>query len=304
MEFAQMSAFVAVAERRSFIKAAAQLGVSSSTLSQNLRTLEERLGVRLLNRTTRSVAPTAAGEQLLARLGPAFDEVRVAIEGVSALRDSPAGVVRLTLPPPAASLLVAPLLASFVRKYPAILVEIEVDKTFSDIVSGRFDAGIRFGEHVERDMVAVRISDEMRLCAVAAPDYLESCPAPKTPRDLKTHNCIRARLPNGTIWGWQFEKKGKSLRVAVDGSLTVNEIDLVIRAVLDGAGIAYLLRNYVEHDIAGGRLVSLLDDWLPRLSGFYLYYSSRRQVPAPLQIFIDFLKANLRPTAPKAAETR
>jgi DNA-binding transcriptional LysR family regulator len=303
MEFAQMSAFLEVAERRSFVKAAAELGVSSATLSQNLRALEERLGVRLLNRTTRSVAPTIAGQQLMARLGPAFDEVRAAIDGLSALRDTPAGLVRLTLPPPAASLLIAPILSCFTRKYPAIRLEIEVDKSFADIVNGRFDAGIRFGRHVERDMVAVRISDEIRLVAVAAPDYLLRYPTPKSPQDLKHHNCIRARLPNGAIWGWEFEKKGKKLRVAVDGSLIVNEIDLVIRAALDGAGVAYLLRDYVDRDIAAGTLIPLLDDWSPCLSGFYLYHLSRRQLPAPLQIFIDFIKDNVPQTRTGAGTT-
>jgi DNA-binding transcriptional LysR family regulator len=291
-EFAQMSAFLAIAERRSFTKAAAQLGVSSSTLSQNLRAFEERLGLRLLNRTTRSVAPTAAGEQLLTRLGAAFDDVRAAIESVTAFRDKPAGLIRLTLPPPAASLLIGPLLASFTKKYPAIRLEINVDKLFADIVKGRFDAGIRFGKHVERDMIAVRVTDELRFCAVAAPEYLARVRLPKLPNELKNHNCIRAQLPNGTIWRWDFTKKGKKLRVAVDGSLIVNEIDLLIRAVLDGAGIAYLLRDYVEDDIANGRLIPLLEDWLPRFSGFYLYYSSRRQMPPPLQTFVNFVKAS------------
>ena len=292
-ELAEMNAFVTVAERRSFAKAAVQLGISRSRLSETIRSLEDRLGVRLLNRTTRSVAPTAAGERLLTRLRPLLNDFDTVLESVNAFRDKPAGLLRLTVPPPAANLLLAPLVSRFLARYPAIDLEISVDAALTDIVAGRFDAGIRPGERVERDMIAVRIGEEFRGVVVAAPDYLAQHPRPSTPRDLQAHNCIRFRFPSGVIVPWQFEKKGKKVEVAVEGRLTVNDPELAIRAALDGVGVLYTALGYAAAEIKAGRLVPLLEDWRIGSSAFFLYYPSRRQVPLPLQVFIEFLRENL-----------
>jgi DNA-binding transcriptional LysR family regulator len=289
-----MSAFVAVAEHRSFAKAAVRLGISRSRLSETIRGLEDRLGVRLLNRTTRSVAPTAAGERLLGRLRPLLNDFDTVLDSINAFRDKPAGLLRLTVPPPAANLLLGPLLSRFLAQYPAIDLEISVDAALTDIVAGRFDAGIRPGERVERDMIAVRIGEEIRGVVVAAPDYLARHPRPTIPRDLQTHNCIRFRFPSGGILPWQFEKKGKRVEVEVEGHLTVNDEELAIRAALDGVGVLYTALGYAAPDIKAGRLVPLLEDWRIGSSAFFLYYPSRRQVPLPLQVFIEFLRKNLR----------
>ena len=293
-DLAEMNAFVAVAERRSFAKAAVQLGISRSRLSETIRGLEGRLGVRLLNRTTRSVAPTAAGERLLARMRPLLDDFAAVLNSINVFRDKPAGLLRLTVPPPVASLMLAPLLARFLAQYPAIDLEISVDAALTDIVAGRFDAGMRAGERVERDMIAVRIGEEIRGVVVAAPDYLARHPRPTTPRDLETHDCIRFRFPSGVIVPWQFEKKGKQVEVAVAGRLTVNDPELAIRAALDGAGVLYTGLGYAAPEIEAGRLVPLLEDWRTPSAAIFLYYPSRRQVPAPLQAFIKFLRENLR----------
>jgi len=289
-----MNAFVTVAERRSFAKAAVQLNISRSRLSETISGLEDRLGVRLLNRTTRSVAPTAAGERLLGRLRPLLDDFAVALDSINAFRDKPAGLLRLTVPPPAASIMLAPLLSRFLAQYPAIELEISVDAALTDIVAGRFDAGMRAGERVERDMIAMRIGEEIGAVVVAAPDYLARHPRPMTPRDLEAHNCIRIRFPSGVIAPWQFEKKGKQVEVAVEGRLTVNDPELANRAALDGVGVLYTALGYVAPEIKAGRLVPLLEDWQARSAAIFLYYPSRRQVPAPLQAFIEFLRANLR----------
>lgn len=293
-ELGEMNAFVVVAEHRSFAKAALELGISRSRLSETIRGLEDRLGVRLLNRTTRSVAPTAAGERLLARLRPLLNDFDTTLDSINAFRDKPAGLLRLTVPPPAANLLLAPLLSRFLAQYPAIDLEISVDAALTDIVAGRFDAGIRPGERVERDMIAVRIGEEVHGVVVAAPDYLARQPLPATPRDLQTHNCIRFRFPNGVIVPWQFERKGKKVEVAVEGRLTVNDPDLAIRAAVDGVGVLYTALGYAAAEIKAGRLVPLLEDWWIGSAAFFLYYPSRRQVPLPLQVFIEFLRKNLQ----------
>jgi DNA-binding transcriptional LysR family regulator len=255
-ELGEMNAFVTVAERRSFAKAAVQLGISRSRLSETIRGLEDRLGVRLLNRTTRSVAPTAAGERLLARLRPLLDDFDAVLDSINVFRDKPAGLLRLTVPPPAANLMLAPLLSRFLAQYPAIDLEISVDQALTDIVAGRFDAGIRPGERVERDMIAVRIGEEMRGVIVAAPDYLARYPRPTTPRDLEAHSCIRFRFPSGVIVPWNFEKKGKQVEVAVEGRLTVNDAELAIRAALAGVGVLYTALGYAAPEIKAGRLGS------------------------------------------------
>jgi DNA-binding transcriptional LysR family regulator len=294
-QFAELNAFVAVAEQASFTKAARQLGLSPPTLSQTIRALEERLGVRLLNRTTRSVALTQAGELLLARLRPLLDDFEAAVESLNTFRDNPAGRLRITVPPPVASFVIAPLLARFVARYPDIVLEISVDSTMVDIVPGRFDAGIRVGRRVARDMIAVRITGDIRSIVVASPDYLARHPVPRTPADLEAHNCIRVRFPSGEFSPWEFAKDGERLELEVDGSVIVNEAELAIRAALDGIGVLAILDDYVAPMIADGRLVQLLTDWMPPPSdGFFLYYPSRRQNPAALQVLIDFLRSNLK----------
>jgi DNA-binding transcriptional LysR family regulator len=292
-ELAEMNALVAVAELRSFARAADQLGISRSRLSETIRGLEDRLGVRLLNRTTRSVSPTAAGDRLLVRLRPLLGEFASVLDSINAFRDKPAGPLRVSVLPPAADLMLAPLLSRFLAQYPEIDLEISVDATLIDIVAGRFDAGMRVGERVERDMIAVRIG-EIRGVVVAAPDYLEQHPRPTTPQDLRTHNCIRFRYPSGLLVPWIFEKEGRRLEVAVEGRLTVNDAELAVRAALDGAGVLYMARGYVAPDIKKGRLVSLLEKWRARSVPIFLYYPSGRRMAAPLQAFIQFFRENLQ----------
>jgi DNA-binding transcriptional LysR family regulator len=292
--FAEMNAFVATAEHASFAKAAVQLGVSRSALSETIRGLEEKLGVRLLNRTTRSVAPTEVGERLLAELRPALDGFDAALESINVFRDKPAGHLRISVPRPAAKTIIEPILSRFLFAYPAISLEIVADSALIDIVRDRFDAGIRPGHRVERDMIAVRVGEDARPTIVASPAYLRSYSNPKMPADLSQHNCIRQRFASGAIPHWFFEKKGKRLEVAVKGSLIVSESDLAIRAALDGVGIARAPITSVEALIGKKRLIPLLQDWAPRSVGFYLYYPSRRQIPAALRAFVDFLKAHAR----------
>ena len=301
-EFAEMSAFAAIARQRSFAKAATLLGIGRSTLSQNLRSLEERLGVRLLNRTTRSVSLTEAGARLLARVGPALDELTAAADEAIDRRGMPSGLLRLVVQPPVATFMIAPMLARFMCAYPGVQLDVAVVKMPGDIVKDGFDAGIRMGEQVERDMIAIRVMGEARFLVVGSPDYLGRHPAPKSPRDLRDHDCIRNRLPNGAIFGWDFAKNGRVVHAAVGGRLIVNDIDLSIRAVLDGLGLAYLLRDYIAADIAAARLVPVLEDWTPSMSGFFLYHSSRRRTTAALQAFVAFVKdeAKRRGVAPSA----
>jgi DNA-binding transcriptional LysR family regulator len=293
-EFGELSAFMAVAEQRNFTRAAKQLGISPATLSETIRNLEERLGIRLLNRTTRSVAPTEAGEKLLLRLRPVIDDYEAAIESLNEFRDKPAGLLRLTVAPPAAQSVLAPLLAKFLAQYPDIKLEISVDSANVDIVAQQFDAGIRSGDRIDRDMIAVKITDEWRSAVVGTPAYLARRGTPKTPQDLADHNCIRLRLSNGAMLPWRFQKSGKSFDIPVSGSLILNETSLMGPAVLDGVGLVQLPRAYVATGIAEGRVVSLLEEWQPSGAPFAIYYSSRRQMPAALQALIDFLRKNQR----------
>jgi len=293
-DFVEMSAFAEIAEQRSFAKAAVQLGVGRSTLSQNVRSLEERLGVRLFNRTTRSVSLTEAGERLLARVRPALAELSAARNELETFRKAPSGVVRLVVQPPVATLFMGPLIGRFLEQYPDITLDLSVERMPRDIVSGRFDAGIRVGEQVDRDMIATRVMNAARFIVVASPKYFARHPAPKTPEDLQYHNCIRSMLPNGTVFGWEFQKNNRRIHTKVDGKLIVDDIDVSIQAVLGGAGLAYLLYDYIASDVAQGRLVPVLEDWTPRLSGFFLYYSSRKQVAPALRALIDFLRAEAK----------
>ncbi|HEX4407306.1 MAG TPA: LysR family transcriptional regulator [Xanthobacteraceae bacterium] len=302
-QFAELSAFVAVAEQRSFSKAAAQLGISRPSISEMVRSLEERLGVRLLNRTTRSVALTEAGERLLADAEPILDAIDKAIDHVGDLRDKPRGMLRLNMQRAVAVLLIGPLLAQFLAKYPDIKIEISADDSNSDIVSGRFDAGIRRGDRIAKDMIAVKLLDEQRAAVVASPAYLAKHPLPVIPHDLLAHNCVRLRTDwNGGVQPWDFEKDGHKLEATVDGSLILNDWFLVLHAVLDGLGIGYFPEVVVSSYIANGRLTRVMQDWCGRLSGVFLYYPSRRQVPGPLRAFIDFMHEHNTISAPPWTE--
>lgn len=304
LELAEMNAFVAIAERSSFAKAAMHLGASRSSLSETIRALEEKLGVRLLNRTTRSVALTEVGERLLAQLRPVLDNLDAALESVNVFRDKPAGVLRLTMPRPAAKTVIAPMLARFLAAYPAITLDIAVDSALTDIVRDRFDAGIRPGHRVEQDMVALRLGEDARPTVIASPDYLARHPAPKTPDKLQSHNCIRMRFASGALARWIFERRGKSIEVMVKGSLITTDGDLAVRAALDGLGVARVPRSSIAELLCEGRLVPLLEDWMPRSVGFFLYYPSRRQMPATLQAFVEFLKKEARRKASASPRER
>ena len=293
-QFAELSAFVAVAEQKSFTKAAQQLGISTATLSQSIRSLEDGLRVRLLNRTTRSVNLTAVGERLLSRLRPVLDDYEKALESVNDFRDRPCGLLRLTVVPPASEFLLGPVLSRFLEQYPDIKVEVLAEPQLQDIVAERFDAGIRAGQRVERDMVAVRISGDVELVTVASPAYLEKHGTPEQPQDLRDHNCIRWRVGTGGIMPWRFERKGKRLEVAVEGSVITNDPRLGTDLAVGGQGIFYTGMMFAQPFLAERKLVSLLREWCPPPDAFYLYYPSRRQNPAALQALIDFLKTNVR----------
>jgi len=286
-----LRAFLAVARERSFTRAAAQLGVSQSALSQTVRNLEARLGVRLLTRTTRSVAPTEAGERLLEALEPAFDQIAAGLAALSAVRDKPAGTVRITATENAASSLLWPALARLLPHYPDIRVEIGTDYGLTDIVAERFDAGVRPGEIVAQDMVAVRIGPDMRMAVVGAPSYFRTWPEPKKPQDLTSHNCITLRLPtHGGLYAWEFEKGGRELKVRVDGQLTCNTSAQMLTAALAGYGLAYLPEDIAQPHLPNGRLKRVLADWCPPYSGYHLYYPSRRQSSAAFALLVDALR--------------
>ena len=292
MKLTELAAFMAVADHRSFTKAAEQLGLSRPTLTQNIRSLEERLGVRLLHRTTRSVSTTEIGSFLITQLRPAFDGLYGAVEQLNSFRAKPAGSLRITAVPMAAAMVLAPMLAPFLAEYPDIDLEISTDYSPQDIVSGRFDAGIWIEDHIEKDMIAHRVSGRLRPYVIGSPAYLSAHPAPETLADLPEHNCIRFRYPHGGLGRWTFVQKGRPQEVAVDGTLVVNDYNLVVRAALDGIGIGFVPPYYVSNHVTEGRLVSLLEKWVPRYSGFVLFYSSRRQIPATLKAFIKHLKKN------------
>jgi len=290
--FAETSAFVAVIEQKSFTKAAKHLGLSPPRVSELVRQLEERLGVRLVERTTRSVAATAAGERLIERLRPVLDEYQAAFETANEFRSKPAGLVRLTVAPPAADFVLAPVIPRFLKLYPEISLDISVDGTLTDIVAGRFDAGIRPGERVARDMIAVRVSDEIRSVVVAAPAYLKQRGEPKTPQELAAHECIRLRLPGGGFFPWRFRINRRIVEVQVEGALIVDgSSTILLAAAVQGAGLIHLPLPYVAGELAAGRLVTVLDQWAPPPSdGFFLYYPSRRQTRAALKALVDFLR--------------
>jgi DNA-binding transcriptional LysR family regulator len=284
-------AFRTVARERSFTRAAAQIGVSPSALSHAIRGLEEHLGVRLLTRTTRSVAPTEAGERLLGAVLPHLDGIDAELQALGTLRDKPSGRVRITTGIHAAQSILWPAMAKLLPAYPAIQLELAVEPGFVDIVAERFDAGVRLGETVEQDMVAVRIGPDMCMAAVAAPAYLLHHPAPGTPHDLSGHGCINLRFPTlGGLYAWEFERDGRALNVRVTGQVIVNDIALARQAARDGGGIAYLPEDYVREDINTGRLTPVLQDWSPPFAGYHLYYPSRRQASPAFRLVVDALR--------------
>jgi DNA-binding transcriptional LysR family regulator len=286
-----LTAFLAVARERSFTRAAGRLGVSPSALSHSLRGLEERLGVRLLTRTTRSVAPTEAGERLARTLAPAFDMIETGLSEVGELRDRPSGTIRLSADEHAAETVLWPRLETFLPAYPEIKVEIVVDNRMIDIVADRFDAGVRLGEVVAKDMIAVAIGPPMRMAVVASPAYLAARGSARVPPDLADHDCINLRLPTlGGLYAWEFEKLGRELNVRVEGPLVFNHLGLILKAALAGFGLAYLPEDRVAPHLAEGRLLRMLEDWCPPFPGYHLYYPSRRQPSAAFALLVEALR--------------
>ena len=284
-------AFLAVARESSFTRAAAQLGVSASALSHTIRKLEERIGVRLLTRTTRSVSTTEAGERLLRTIGPHFDEINREVEGLSELRDKPAGTIRITSADHPAHTILWPALEKLLPQYPDIHIEISVDDTLRDIAEERFDAGVRLGEQVAKDMIAVPIGPDVQMIVVGAPSYLKQQSRPRTPPDLAEHQCINLRLRTlGGVYAWEFEKGGRELKVRVEGQVAFNDERLIIKAARSGLGLAYVFRDSVEDDIGDGSLVPVLADWTPPFAGYHLYYPSRRQQSPAFALLVEALR--------------
>jgi DNA-binding transcriptional LysR family regulator len=290
-DITDLRVFIAVARERSFTRAAAQLGVSQSALSHTIRSLEERLGLRLLTRTTRSVSPTEAGERLLNSVGPRFEEIESELAALNALRDKPAGTIRITTGEHAAHTILWPKLARLLAEYPDIRIELVVDYGLTDIVAQRFDAGVRIGEQVAKDMIAVRIGADFRVAVVAAPSYFAKHPKPKKPQDLIAHSCINLRLPTyGGIYAWEFEKQGREVKVRVEGQWVFNNSSLRLDAALAGFGLAYLPEDQAQSHIAKGTLVRVLADWCPPFSGYHLYYPSRRHASPAFSLLLDALR--------------
>jgi DNA-binding transcriptional LysR family regulator len=284
-------AFLAVARERSFTRAAAHLGISQSALSHSIRGLEERMGLRLLTRTTRSVSTTQAGERLAQSLGPRFDEIEAELKSIVELRDKPAGTIRITTSTHAAESILMPALGKFLLDYPDILVEAVIEHGLTDIVAERYDAGIRLGEQVEKDMIAVRVGPDLRMAAVATPSYFEAHAKPKTPQDLTRHNCLNIRLQTyGGLYAWEFEKNGRPLNVRVSGQIICNGSSAIVAAALCSLAIAYVPEDMVRAHIAEKRLVRVLGDWCPPFSGYHLYYPSKRQAAPAFVLLIEALR--------------
>ena len=289
--FNNLAAFATVAKERSFTRAAAKLGVTQSALSQTIRALEERLGLRLLMRTTRSVAPTEAGERLLQTVAPRFEEIEVQLAALSELREKPAGTVRITAGEHPAISILQPALKRFLPDHPDVNVEIIVDYGLTDIVAEGYDAGVRMGEQVAKDMIAVRIGPEMRMAVVASPAYFEQHPPPHTPQDLTVHKCINMRLPTyGGLFPWGLEKDGREVKVRGEGQLVFNNLGLRLSSALDGLGVAYMPEDQVLPYVAEGRLIRVLEDWCPYFPGYHLYYPSRRHTSPALSLLVDMLR--------------
>ncbi|NUU65926.1 LysR family transcriptional regulator [Enterobacteriaceae bacterium BIT-l23] len=289
--FNDLIAFLVVARERSFTRAAARLGLSQSALSHSMRALEERMGIRLLTRTTRSVSPTEAGERLLERIGPHFSEIELELSLLKELRDRPAGNIRITAGEHAVDTVLWPVLQGFLTQWPDIHVEVTVDNTLMDIVSHRFDAGIRLGEQVAKDMVAVPVSPPMRMAVVGSPDWFARHAPPQTPADLQHHRCVNMRLPTlGGMLPWEFSADGKELRVRVEGQLTINDLRHRIAAARAGLGLIYLPENCVEQELEEGSLVRVLESWCEPFPGYYLYYPSRRQHTRAFSLLVEALR--------------
>ena len=286
-----LAAFTTVVEERSFTRAAARLGVSQSALSHSMRNLEKRMGVQLIARTTRSVSATAAGTALLQELAPALEKIGRAIAETMQLRERPAGRIRLIIPRSAAEIVLMPKLAAFTRKYPEIVLEVTSSNDPVDLVAGEYDAGVQLGEYIQRDMIAVRVTGEMRLAVVGSPAYFQSHPIPRHPQDLKDHSCIGFRFTNG-LYRWEFEKGRKALTVSPQGPVSFDDPDLVIQAVLDGVGIGTSMEGNLAVLLNRKRLVQVLQDWCPWFPGYFLYYPSRRNQPAALAALIETLRVS------------
>lgn len=286
-----LQAFLAVARDQSFTKAAAKLGLTPSALSHTMRSLEERLGVRLLSRTTRNVAPTDAGERLMRAIAPLFDQIAIEVDALGELRDKPRGTLRVTCTDDSIELCLRPMLADFLKDYPDITLELYVDYGFTNVVEERFDAGIRLGEAISKDMIAVRIGPDWRLMVVGSPAYFARHPAPATPHDLTGLPCVNIRhRPSGPVYAWEFEKNGQAFTVKVEGQLVFNSIMHVLNAAVDGIGLAYVPEQLVAPYLADGRLKEVLGDWCPTFQGFHLYYPNRRQASPAFSAFVDALK--------------
>jgi len=288
-DLGELAAFAVVAEERSFTRAAARLGISQSALSHSMRGLEKRLGLQLLARTTRSVSPTAAGTALLQDLTPALERIERSLAEARKRRKSPTGRIRLIIPRPATYMVLLPKLARFARTYPEIVLEVTSSNDPVDLVAGEYDAGVQIGEFIQRDMIAVRVSKDLRLAVVGSPEYFKSHKIPRTPRELKDHACIGFRFSRG-IYRWEFEKGRKALTVNPQGPATFDDPDLVVQAVLNGVGIATTVEQPISEMIAKGRLVQVLRDWCPTFPGYFLYYPSRRNQPAALAALINTLR--------------
>jgi DNA-binding transcriptional LysR family regulator len=290
-ELVDLNAFLMVAEERSFTRAAAKLGTSQSSLSHTIRRLEARLGVRLLTRTTRSVAPTGAGERLLGTLRPALDRIGTELASLGELREKPAGRIRITTSEHAAITVVWPGLERLLADYPDIHVELDLDSSFTDIVTERFDAGVRLGEALANDMVATRIGPDLRMAVVGSPGYFAQRPIPRTPQDLAAHRCINLRrLSAGGLYAWELEKAGRELRVRVEGQLTFNNAPMIVRAAAAGFGLGFVMEDQAVQQVADGRLIRVLEDWCPRFPGYHLYYPSRREPSAAFALLVEALR--------------
>ncbi len=290
-ELSDLAVFLAVAEARSFTRAAAILGTSQSAISQIVRRLEAAIGLKLLTRNTRNVAPTQAGEQLIATLRPAFDEIDAQLAALSALRERPSGRLRITTSRHAAETILWPVVSQMLLDHPDLSVEISIDGQLTDIIADRFDAGIRLGEQVAKDMIAVPIGPELRMAVVGAPEYFARQGRPVTPQDLTGHDCINIRMPSkGGLYAWEFGKDGRDLNVRVEGPLVINDVPMILRAAAEGIGLACVLEDQASAPLASGRLERVLEDWCPPFPGYHLYYPDRRQLTPAFALLVDSLR--------------
>lgn len=294
IDLSDLKLLSSIAKHLSFRQASQELGVSASAISHAVRALEDKVGVRLFSRTTRSVALTPAGQKLLERIAPALQDIAHALDGLNEFRDSPQGLIRINAPRPAGELVLAKLVGQFLTQYPQAQVELVLDDAFVDIVQEGYDAGVRYGESLQQDMVAIPLGPPQRFVVVASPALIERYGRPQSPRDLLNLPCIGLRFPSGVRYQWEFEKDGERVEVDVQGRLTVGEMPLIRQAALDGLGYAYMYAQYARSDVAAGQLVTVLEDWCPFVPGFFLYYPSRRQAPATLRAFVDTVQAHTR----------